>query len=148
MNSNSIQIHIHQKITRNSKCIFSRAHGVLKAPKAHLWSLKGHSWGLRGISLRIPHEFFDLKAKSCSKFSLSVFPRWERQTLPKNSHLKFQHKNPAPHHDSIESANQVVLQTQPMCLCEYRKSKEDLEKQILPSTRSSAPLFPPYDNVP
>ena len=53
---------------------------------------------------------------------------------------KFNIKHPAPQDDSIKNADQVILQTQPICLCEQRKGSR---KTDLSSTRSSAPLFPP-----
>ena len=72
--------------------------------------------------------------------NIETWQKPERQTSPKNGLPKVQHKNPAPHKDSIQNADQVVLQTQAICPCE---SVKRISKNDFSSTRSSARLFPP-----
>ena len=57
----------------------------------------------RGKKRKMSANFF---AKFFCEFFVRVFLQREWQTSPKNG---LQHRNPAPHYDSIKSADQVVL---------------------------------------
>ena len=63
-------------------------------------------------------------AEFLCEFSMHVFRSENGKRLRKT---EIQHKNPAPPNDSIKNADQVVLQTQPMCLCEQRKGTSKKE---------------------
>ena len=73
------------------------------------------------------------------KFFMCVFLRRERQKSLKNDIQRFQHKNRGLRKDSIKSAEEVVLQTQPIA---FASSAKDLEKQIF-QLAALHPIFPP-----
>ena len=83
-------------------------------------------------------EKIEKQCQKCSFFrrivSPSGFPQQEWQTLLMNRPRK------TPHDDSIKNADQMVLRTQPTCLCVQQKGSRKMDSS---STRHSASLCLP-----